>query len=86
LSLERAQVLANMLNVSINEITTRIGESLAPKRNITIPRSRFEQVPANAQVDDPDAALANLRSAVARARAALPQAEIKVSIKLDEEL
>ena len=88
LSLERANVLAKMLGMNVAELNTRVSETLPPNRRLPIvPQQQALEPPVNGtHRDDPDAALANLRAAVARARKALPKAEITVRIKMDEEL
>lgn len=84
LSLERADTLSRMLKISVDELLTRIGEKLPPTRK---PAPRSEAMsPSGITARNPETVLAELREAVARARAALPSATIEVTIKLDEKL
>lgn len=91
LTFDRAQSLAKMLDVGLDELKLRLAEGLAPVQRRGAPRAeqqaardaRDERAPS--EIGSPaEAALDNLKSAVARVQATLPGTKVCATVTYGE--
>lgn len=79
LSFDRAQVLARMVGMSLDELKVRLSEGIAPRKAF-VPASMPAADEPRTETDSVQEAMSDLHAAAARVRSLLPEANVVVSI------